>query len=446
MAPQPTSPDAPQAAAPARARGLFYGWYIVAGAVLVMGLCITSAGYLFGVFLPPLVGHFGWTRAQISTANSLCLIVISACGPFVGRLTDRFGPRAVIATGAVVSGIGFATLGLTGLSDALNRVASPLTQFYAASSVFGAGVACAAFVPLNTIVANWFVRRRGLALGVTSTGMSTGALAMIPLAGWLIDRFGWRTAYAALGALMVAVVLPLAVFVMKRRPADLGLLPDGDRGDRCAPEAASASPEGGPAAGLDLARVVRTYAFWALAGAYVVYGLAQSSVMVHSIVLLIEHGWGAQEARGLTSLLALASTTSKVVVGYLADHLSPPRLAAACYLLLGAGTGLLAVPESRFVWLYSILCGTAMGGIVALQGTLVARQFGVGHFGSNFGLLSTFLLGASAASPVVSGYVYDLLGSYSPGFAVWAMAQCIGAALVFTLSRPVTTPVGRIAS
>ena len=401
-----------------------------------MGLCITSAGYLFGVFLPVLVEHFGWTRAQISTANSLCLIVISALGPFVGRLTDRFGPRTVIASGAVLSGAGFMTLGLVGLSDALNRVVTPLTQFYAGSIVFGAGVASAAFVPLNTIVANWFVRRRGLALGVTSTGMSIGALAMIPLAGWLIDRFGWRSAYVALGALMVAVVLPLAIFVMKRRPADVGLLPDGDSEEGPSASADASRPAMEQAADVDLAHAVRSFAFWALAGAYVVYGLAQSSVMVHSIALLVERGWAAHDARGLMSLLALASTMAKVAVGYLADRISPPRLAAACYLLLGAGTGLLAAPDSPFVWMYSIFCGTAMGGIAALQGMLVARQFGVRHFGSNFGAMSTFLLGASAASPVVSGYIYDLIGSYSPGFVVWALAQCVGALLVFTLRPP----------
>ena len=435
-----TSPDG--SAAPTGTGRIFYGWYIVAGSVLVMGLCITSAGYLFGVFLPVLVEHFGWTRAQISTANSLCLIVIAAWGPFVGRLTDRFGPRAVIASGAVLSGAGFMTLGLVGLSDALNRVVSPLMQFYAGSILFGTGVACAAFVPLNTIVANWFVRRRGLALGVTSTGMSIGALMMIPLAGWLIDRFGWRAAYATLGTLMVALVLPLAIFVMKRSPADIGLQPDGDSGE---PPAAGADATLAVAAArdIDLPRAMRSVSFWALAGAYVVYGLAQASVMVHSIALLTERGWASQDARGLMSLLALASTIAKVAVGYLADCISPPTLAAACYLLLGAGTGLLAAPDSPFVWLFSIFCGTAMGGIVALQGTLVARQFGVRHFGSNFGALSTFLLGASAASPVVSGYIYDLIGSYSPGFIVWAMAQCIGAFLVFTL-RPVTpAPVAR---
>ena len=398
-----------------------------------MALCITSAGYLFGVFLPVLVEHFGWTRAQISTANSLCLIVIAAWGPFVGRLTDRFGPRAVIACGAVLSGAGFMALGLVGLSDALNRVVSPLMQFYAGSILFGTGVACAAFVPLNTIVANWFVRRRGLALGVTSTGMSIGALMMIPLAGWLIDRFGWRAAYAAIGALMIALVLPLAIFVMKRSPADLGLQPDGDSGEPPPCVASGAQQAAAIVTDLDLPRAMRTASFWALAGAYVVYGLAQASVMVHSIALLTERGWASQDARGLMSLLALASTIAKVAVGYLADRISPPKLAAACYLLLGAGTGMLAAPDSPLVWLFSIFCGTAMGGIVALQGTLVARQFGVRHFGANFGALSTFLLGASAASPVVSGYIYDLIGSYSPGFIVWAMAQCVGAFLVFTL-------------
>jgi MFS family permease len=413
---------------------IFYGWYIVAASVLVMTLCISGAGYLFGVFFPVLIGQFGWSRAALSGANAVGLLVIGSLGPFVGRLTDRYGPRAVVAVGGVLCGIGFAGLGLVGRQTPLMSLLPPLVQFYTCYVIFSVGVAAAAFVPINTVVANWFVRRRGLAMGITATGMSLGGLVLVPLAGTLIDRLGWRAAFGIVGGLMFACVVPIGLFVMRRRPADCGLEPDGDTsGDGATRSHAFAERE---ADGASLSEAMRTFSFWALGLAYAAYGLAQSSILVHAISLLIERGRSAQSARLVLSMTALSSTAAKIVIGHLADHVSVKRLVAGCFALLALGTLLLTVSWADVAWPFAVCSGVAMGGTASMAGPLIAQRFGVAHFGAIFGGVHVFLLGASAASPVVSGYLYDVTGSYASAFTIYAIAQVAGAVLVLCVGRP----------
>jgi MFS family permease len=411
---------------------IFYGWYIVAASVLVMTLCISGAGYLFGVFFPVLIRHFGWNRAALSGANAAGLVVIGALGPFVGRLTDRYGPRAVIAIGGVLCGAGFTGLGFVGRFASVASLLPPLAQFYLCYVLFSVGVAAAAFVPINTVVANWFVRQRGLAMGVTATGMSLGGLFLVPLTGVFIDRLGWRAAFALVGALMCVSVVPIGLFVMRLRPADMGLEPDGGTAGHTTSSERSA---GRDAHEVTLSQALRTASFWALGVAYAAYGLAQSSILVHAISLLTERGRSAQSARLVLSSTALSSTVAKVVIGHLADRVSVKRLVAGCFALLALGTSLLTVPQTDAAWPFAVFSGVAMGGTSSMAGPLIAARFGVAHFGAIFGGVHVFLLGASAASPVISGYVYDVTGSYTPAFAVYALAQALGALLVLRLRQ-----------
>jgi MFS family permease len=424
------------AVAAVRRPTVFYGWYIVAASVLVMTMCISGAGYLFGVFFPVLIARFGWTRAALSGANSAGLVVIAALGPFVGRLTDRYGPRAVMAVGGVLCGIGFTGLGLVGRQVAVLSLPPPLVQFYLCYLIFSLGVAAAAFVPINTVVANWFVRQRGLAMGITATGMSLGGLILVPLTGALIDQLGWRAAFGIVGGLMFTWVVPIAVFVMRRRPADCGLEPDGDAAGASTAGSVTLAPDLEPA-GTDLSQALRSFSFWALGLAYAAYGLAQSSILVHAISLLIERGRSVQSARLVLSGVALSSTVAKIVIGYLADRVSVKLLVASCFALLALGSALLTVSRADVAWPFAVCSGVAMGGTASMAGPLIASRFGVAHFGAIFGGVHVFLLGASAASPVVSGYLYDVTGSYGLAFKIYAIAQVAGAILVLTVRRPV---------
>jgi MFS family permease len=426
---------------------IFYGWYIVIASVVVMTLGIGGAGYVFGVFFPALVGEFGWSRAELSGANSLSFVVMALLGPMVGRLTDRYGPKAVMAIGGVVCGIGFASLSLVGSLGPFNDLLAPITQFYIFFLIFAIGLAGAGFVPINTVVANWFMRRRGLALGLTATGIGWGGFVMIPVAGYLIDNFGWRIAYAVLGALILASVLPVALFIMRLRPQEMGLLPDGDvpesvgsplvaEADASDDDGSGPSPASSMIGGLTVRQAMGTLSFWSLGLAYACYGLGLGTVLVHAITMFTDRGFASQDARLIISFVALLGIVGKVVVGYLADRVSVKMLGAVCFAIQAAGTVILINANSlALAWAFVLIWGFSMGGIVALQPVLVGRYFGLASFGAIFGALGLFM-GTSAASPIISGYIFDVSGSYIPAFTAFAVADALGALFILALRVP----------
>src|SRR5262249_41267567 len=187
-------------------RKLFYGWIVVAGGFLVLFVAYGTQ-YSFGIFFGALLGEFGWSRASLSGAFSLYTVAYSACALAAGRLTDRWGPRLVIAVGGIFLG-----LGLIGMS-ATSRLWHP----YVLYGVVAALGMSTAFVPCAATVARWFVRRRGLALGITSAGISAGAFALPPVAYYLVSRVGWRWAYVGFGG-AILITLNLVARVMRRDP------------------------------------------------------------------------------------------------------------------------------------------------------------------------------------------------------------------------------------
>jgi sugar phosphate permease len=199
--------------------GVFYGWWIVAVAFLTHCVTVGLVFYSFGVFLPTLTAHFGWSRAEVSFGFSLVSLCAAVYAPFVGRTVDRFGPRPSQLFGAIVVALGFLLL----------RRVETLTEFYVLMGlVVSLGATSLGQLPSNAAVANWFVRRRGRALGISTTGISMGGVIFVPLSQFLIDRFGWRDAFGLLGILIVALVVPPVALVMRRSPEAVGLQPDGE--------------------------------------------------------------------------------------------------------------------------------------------------------------------------------------------------------------------------
>jgi MFS family permease len=232
---------------------LFYGWWIVGASFVVLLVTVGVGLYAPPVFLVPLQEQFGWSRAAIAGGSAMAAIMVGIISPLVGVWIDRYGSRKVMTAGALAMAAAFALLGLV----------SSLWQLYVLNLTAAVGMACVAWIPNQTLISNWFTRKRGLAMGIALAGIGFGGLAMAPLAGFLIDRFGWRLAFAGLASLVFFIVIPATLALIRSRPSDLGLLPDGDIPARSG-STVDGEAQGEAAPGLALSESVRSSAFWVL--------------------------------------------------------------------------------------------------------------------------------------------------------------------------------------
>lgn len=391
---------------------IFYGWRIVAAAFLVL-FTAYGAQYSFGVFFAALLDEFGWSRAGLAGVFSLYAFAYCVFGFPAGRLTDRFGPRAVVTTGGIVLG-----LALAGMAS-VTRLWQPYV-LYGLVAALGMGTA---YVPCNSTVVKWFARRRGLAVGVASSGGSVGTFAFPPVAQWLVGAVGWRAAYVVLGA-AVLVMLAAVSRVMRRDPESLGLHPDG-------------LPPAGPAAvpGLSLAAALRTRAFWLLAAAFTATWLPVFIPLVHLVSLARDLGHPRAGA-WLVSMLGAGAVVGRMVMGPVSDRIGRKAtlmitmaMQAVAFGGFAAAQGLEALIATALVFGYSY------GATSTLFPAIVGDFFGRAAAGSIVGFLFMLAGSMGAWGPLVAGAVHDATGSYGPAFRLAVGANVVAVA-VLAMARP----------
>lgn len=384
----------------------YRGWVIVGGAFVVLFLAYGTQ-YAFGVFFAALLAEFSWSRASLSGAFSLYAFVYSVFGLITGRLTDRWGPRAVIAVGGLLLGAGLAGMSLV----------SALWQPYVLYGAVAALGMSTAYVPCNATVVRWFVRRRGLAVGLASAGGSLGTFVLPPVAHWLVSGLGWRRAYLVFGA-AIFVALAGVALVMRRDPESLGLHPDG----------APAPAPAGALGGWTMREAVRARAFWAL---FAIFGLTWIPVfvpLVHLVPLARDLGIDALRAATLVSALGLAAVAGRLAMGWLSDRIG--RRAILAGALAAQAVSFIALDRAADLpglVAAALLFGFSYGTVSTIFPALVADFFGRAHAGSLVGLLFGLAAPTAALGPVGAGWIYDRFGGY--GLAWWLSASINLAAL-----------------
>ena len=235
---------------------IFYGWFVVIGAGLVaMGM--TGTQFSFGVFLTPMTEEFEWSRATLSLAFGTTFMLSGLLRPVAGFLADRYSPKVVALSGVVLMGAMLFLLPLI----------SNLAHLYAIFAVMSVGLTLGTGSSLTKIVSAWFHTNRGLTLGLITGGGSIGAIILVPAASTFLVLFDWREAYVFLGALLLAVILPVGLLLIKNRPADVGLWPR--RAEVSSdPESANATVEALPDS--TFGEAIRTGFFWRLTFGYFV--------------------------------------------------------------------------------------------------------------------------------------------------------------------------------
>lgn len=352
-------------------------------------------------FIKPLAVDTGWSRAQVSLGLSVAVLTLLVLNPFVGVIGDRFGARRLVILGAPLFGLAVGAVGWLPPNYPL---------FLAGCALVGATGALTYNTVCYAVVAQWFDRHLGLALGITASGTGIGLMIGPPAAQMFISELGWRAAYPALGALSVAMVLPAALLLIRDHPGQ---------------RAASARETSGGA------RVaLRSPTFWRLAFVYFLTGVAINGTVVHLIPLLTDRGISPELAAGLSSYLGIGVLVSRVAAGFLLDHLDAGRLGAICFAIAAIGIGILLVPVPYIALVVAILIvGAALGAEGDVLAYVTRRVFGAESYGATIGMMvSAFLLGV-LTGPLINGASFDRFGSYSPAMTGFALAMLIAASI-----------------
>jgi MFS family permease len=396
---------------------LYPGWVLVWALGVTTIISYGTTQYLYGVLVVPMQRDLGSSRALISGALSLALLAAGLLGLPIGRFVDRRGARGPMTIGSLLGGLGLV---------AAAQVRTPWQLYAVWSGVLALSMALTLYPVTFIVVTNWFTRRRGSALALLTLLGGLASPIFIPLAGVLVERVGWRDTLVLFGLLQLAVALPIHALVVRRRPEDLGLLPDGD---------GSRAPESRPA-GSSLRQAVAARPFWTLTAAFSLGWLAHSVILVHQVAYLIGRGFDAVLAASLAGLLGVASLPGRYILNRVSERLSPQALLAACYSAQAVGVGLLGWAVSPLlVWAYVAVYGAAFGAISPLRASTMADQFGRRTYGAITAASGLPIAVAGAVGPIAAGVLYDRAGSYGPALALTAGAFVLSAFTVALTPR-----------
>lgn len=377
---------------------VYPGWLVVAAAFLGVMVSFGSLFvFTFSIFLKPLGAEFGWSRESISTGFGIGAITVALVSPGLGRLLDRFGARRIVLPSMLVFGLGFASL---------SRLTPSLAHFYLVTFLLGVVGNGSTQMGYSGAVSSWFTDRRGLALALVVAGSGTGSIVFPPVAQWLIDTEGWRTAYLVLGLLVLIVGLPLSLLYLRERPHTGG-----------------GSLQTAP--GATVAEGLRTRAFWLLIGAEFLNSIAVNGAITHMAALLTDRGVEADSAALAVSLLGATSLTGRIFTGYLLDRFFGPRVSAILFAGVAAGILVLATAATPAAGLLAAaLIGLGLGGEADIVPYLLTRYFGLRKFSTLYGFTWTAYAIAGGAGPILMGKVFDATHSYT-----WLLTLLSGVAL-----------------
>jgi MFS family permease len=410
----------------ARFRGIhlpfFYGWVLVAIAFVTMAVGV-NARTAFSLLFPAILDEFGWDRGMTAGAFSFGFLVSAVVTPFVGRLIDLRGPRLVIELGVIAMGVGLLLASL---------IREPWQLYLTLGALTGGGVNCLAYTGQSLYLTNWFVRRRGLALSIAFSGVGIGSITILPWLGWLIENAGWRSACLWLGILVLVLLAPLNL-LLKRRPEDLGLAPDGTPSDNAsADHAANVIDHAWVAVDWTLGRALRTARFWWIAAGYFCGLFSWYAVQVHQTKYLIEIGFGSSEAAWALGLVSLVAVPGQIAFGHLSDRVGREWVwtignlgfVICCIALIGLRTA----PSTALLYGMIIAQGTLGYSLTSVMGAIPAEIFEGRHYGSIFGTVMLAAILGGAAGPWVAGVLYDSTGGYSVAF--WIATACSAISIV----------------
>jgi MFS family permease len=376
----------------------FYGYVVVAAAFSIMTIA-WGINRTFGVFLEPMLNEFGWTRAGISGAFTLVILIGGGMSLVAGRLTDQYGPRIVlICCGLFLS-----------LSYILVSQVKAIWQFYLFYGLIAGLGMSGCIAPLMSTIARWFVKRRALMSGILVSGPALGIVFMPLLSSIFISAYGWRISYLILGTMVLMILVSGALF-LKRDPGEMGLVPYGT--DKATAVELDLQNEG-----LSLSEAIRTRQFWLLN--YIAFGdfYLINVIAVHIVIHAIGLGIQPTAAASILSLAAGVSIPARIIIGGVADKIGSRSAFMICLIMSVIAFLLLLVARELWtLYLFAVIYGFGLWAGGGIMSPMAADLFGLKSHGAIYaGTTFAFSIGG-ALGPVLVGYLFDVTGSYGPGF------------------------------
>ena len=391
---------------------IYHGWYIVAVCITISVVTAAVRGGV-SVFVIPMSEEFGWSRGSISLAASLGFLLNGLAQPLFGALLDRIGGRRVFLINLTILGVTVAALGLT---------------FHILFFIFMfgvvAGTAFSGISPSNTsaLVAKWFRRRRTAAMGINAAGVGVAGLVAVPFTALMIQIVDWRLTWMALGLIILLVAVPLVFLMVHDAPEKLGLPLDGD--GRSLDEEASGDFRrlAGPLEATKWRESFRSWPIWKLSFAYFVDGFTTANLLVHLVPFAIDRGISPSAAAIVFGFTMLISILGSTAVGLLSDRMERKTALTLIYLMRACAYGsALLLPGVFGLWVFAAIIGFTFMPTVSLTTSLTADIYGIRALGAITGMAYLFRQVGGTIGILLTGYLFDLTGSYSWSFAIAGM-------------------------
>lgn len=408
----------------------FYGWFIVATAFLFMMLIVGFATYGLPLFYPLWVKDFGWRRDQIIFGNTLSKIIVGPVLGFVaGWAMEKYGPKVVMLLGSV--GAASAMLGFSMMNS--------ITALYGFFFFNALGYLCAGPLPNQVLLSHWFTKLRGRVMGIAYVGIGVGGMLVPWIVRYFNQEFGWRGSLKAL-SVVFAVVMLACLLIVKRRPADLGLFPDG--AEQPTDDARQNS------APIKLSAIIKTPAFWLLAVGSVMSISAIGGVM-QNLALYISDIMPKEQAdltrTKISSITLGASITGRIVMGLLADRFPKKYVMLVTYLIVGLSIPLLifAKDQPALLYVFAVTFGFGLGADYMLIPLMAAECFGLSALSRVLGVIIMSDAVGEATLPTLVASIREATGSYAPGFAMITVLALLGAVAILSIKYRDGKPASR---
>ncbi len=406
---------------PGKLSGIYYGWWIVLACFLIAFYTGGSVFFSFTAIFEPIASEFGWSYAQVSFAASLRGMEIGLLAPVMGMLVDRWGARRLMFIG-----ISIASLGLYLLSKT-----SSLGMFYGAYLLVAVGISSGTTTVTMATVANWFRRKIGIATGIMICGYGSSGL-VIPLVVKLIDVFGWRMTMVIQAIGMVVICIPL-VLLLRHRPEQYGLLPDGEMRNSATFSHGFTPPAEDES--FTAREALKSRAFWHITAGFLTHMMAVHTVITHVMPYLSSIGMGRASAGLAATAIPLISVGGRFGFGWISDKMSKKKITFITFSMLAAGALCLELLDSAGIWLlvpFLVLFGLGYGGNVTMSAVMPAAYFGRKNFGAIIGFINGFMILGSITGPPLAGWAFDIWGSYQNIWYVFAGLVTIGNIILLT--------------